>query len=56
MLMAQLKQDDLSVLADLIREGKFTSYIDRRYVLEDIQAAIRYSEEGHVRGKIAIYF
>ena len=54
-LMAQLKADDLTILADLMQTGKMTPVIDRRYSLSDIPAAIGYSEEGHVRGKIAVY-
>jgi NADPH:quinone reductase-like Zn-dependent oxidoreductase len=54
-LMARLKADDLATLADLMQSGKVTPVIDRRYSLSDIPAAIGYSEEGHVRGKIAVY-
>ena len=36
--------------------GITMSHLDRRYTLEDVLTAIRYLEEGHVRGNIAIYF
>ena len=33
---------------------KPTPVIDRRYPLSEVPAAIRYSEEGHARGKIVV--
>ena len=54
MLLAQMRQDDLATLGDLMRSGKMTPVIDRRYSLSEVPAAIQYSEEGHARGKIII--
>lgn len=54
LLLASMKQDDLTVLSDLMAAGKVTPVIDRHYALEDASEAIRYSEEGHARGKITI--
>ena len=54
MILARLHQDDLAVLGDLMQAGKVTPVIDRRYSLSEVPAAIRYSEEGHARGKIVI--
>ena len=54
MILAQLRKDDLTILADLMRAGKMTPVIDRRYRLSEVPEAIRYSEEGHARGKIII--
>ena len=54
MILAQMRQDDLATLGDLMRTGKMTPVIDRRYGLSEVPAAIRYSEEGHARGKIVI--
>lgn len=54
MMIARLQQDDLGVLADLMRDGSMTPVIDRSYTLEQVPAAIRYSEAGHARGKIVI--
>jgi NADPH:quinone reductase-like Zn-dependent oxidoreductase len=34
--------------------GKVTPVIDRRYSLSEIPEALRYLEEGHARGKVAI--
>jgi NADPH:quinone reductase-like Zn-dependent oxidoreductase len=41
-------------LAELMAAGEVTPVIDRRYRLNEVPAAIRYSEEGHARGKIII--
>ncbi len=54
LLLAKLDKDDLAILGDLMQEGKVTPVIDRRYRLHEVPAAIRYSEEGHARGKIII--
>jgi NADPH:quinone reductase-like Zn-dependent oxidoreductase len=53
-LLAHLKQEDLETLADLMRAGQLTPIIDRTYRLAEVPEAIRYSEEGHARGKIII--
>jgi NADPH:quinone reductase-like Zn-dependent oxidoreductase len=34
--------------------GKLNPVIDRRYTLEQVPDAIRYLEEGHVKGKLII--
>ena len=54
MILAKLRKDDLAILGDLMQAGKVTPVIDRRYPLSEVAAAIRYSEEGHARGKIVI--
>jgi NADPH:quinone reductase-like Zn-dependent oxidoreductase len=54
MMLARMDKDDLAVLADLMQAGKVTPVIDRRFPLNEVPAAIRYSEEGHARGKIII--
>ncbi len=54
MLLAVLRKDDLAIVGDLMQSGKVTPVIDRHYRLSEIPAAIRYSEEGHARGKIVI--
>ena len=54
LLLAKMNKDDLTILGDLMQEGKVTAVIDRRYRLSEVPAAIRYSEEGHARGKIII--
>jgi NADPH:quinone reductase-like Zn-dependent oxidoreductase len=54
LFLARMDKDDLSILGDLVEAGKVTAVIDRRYRLSEVSAAIRYSEEGHARGKIVI--
>ena len=55
-LLARLSQDDLADLAAMAASGAVTPVIDRRYSLQEVPAAIRYSEEGRARGKILIEF
>src|SRR2546422_2356566 len=52
--LAELNQEDLAIIRDLMQAGKVTPVIDRRYKLSEVPAAIRYLEEGHARGKVVI--
>jgi len=52
--MAKIDKKDLLVLKDLLEAGAIVPVIDRRYPLDDVAEALRYSEEGHARGKIVI--
>jgi NADPH:quinone reductase-like Zn-dependent oxidoreductase len=52
--LAQLTQQDLSDVGDLMHAGKVTPVIDRSYQLSEVPAAIRYLEQGHARGKVVI--
>ncbi len=54
LMLANLTPEDLQLLADLAREGKVTSVIDRRYPLSQTAQAIAYLEEGRARGKVII--
>ncbi|WP_181776576.1 NAD(P)-dependent alcohol dehydrogenase [Amycolatopsis pittospori] len=45
---------DLETLRALIEEGELTPVIDRTYSLADVPEAIRYTGEGHTRGKVVI--
>lgn len=54
MLLAKLNREDLTVLADLMRSGKVTPVIDRRYSLSQVPEAIAYLETGRARGKVVI--
>lgn len=54
MMLAELNQKDLTILADLVQAGKVTPVIDRRYKLSEVPEALRYLEEGHARGKVVI--
>jgi NADPH:quinone reductase-like Zn-dependent oxidoreductase len=52
--LARLNQKDLTAMSDLIRDGKVTPVIDRRYPLRAAPAAVAYVEEGRARGKVII--
>jgi len=54
LFMADLKQEDLATLGDLMQSGKLTPVIDRRYSFRELPEAVRYLEEGHARGKVVI--
>jgi NADPH:quinone reductase-like Zn-dependent oxidoreductase len=45
---------DLLVLAQLIESGQVTPVIDKTYPLSQAPDAIRYMQQGHVRGKVVI--
>ncbi len=53
-LFAELSPADLEVLGKLMRDGKVTPVIDRRYSLAETPEAIRYLETGRARGKVII--
>ena len=52
--IAKLTKDDLNVLHELMLSGKVSPVIDRTYKIGETQAAVRYLEEGHARGKVVI--
>ena len=54
MFLAELNKKDLTVLRDLMQDGKVTPLIDRRYRLREVPEAIRYLEQGHARGKVVV--
>ncbi|MEU4223271.1 NAD(P)-dependent alcohol dehydrogenase [Nonomuraea sp. NPDC026600] len=47
-------RQNLMTLARFIEDGKITPVIDRSYPFEEIPAAVKYQEEGHVPGKVVI--
>jgi NADPH:quinone reductase-like Zn-dependent oxidoreductase len=47
-------QKDLVFIKELLEAGKVVPMIDRRYPLSETAEALRYLEEGHVRGKVVI--
>jgi NADPH:quinone reductase-like Zn-dependent oxidoreductase len=53
-LFAGLNKEDLALLADLMQTGEMTAVLDQTFPLTEVPDAIRYSEEGHARGKIII--
>jgi NADPH:quinone reductase-like Zn-dependent oxidoreductase len=53
-LISTERQQDLLTLKDQIEESKLSPVIERTYPLGEVPEAIRYLEEGHVRGKVVI--
>ncbi|HEX4066227.1 MAG TPA: NAD(P)-dependent alcohol dehydrogenase [Acidobacteriaceae bacterium] len=53
-LLAKAKAADLELIGNLMEIGQVRPVIDRCYPLSEVEAAIRYSEAGHVRGKLVI--
>lgn len=53
-LTAKPNQADLAILKDLLAAGKIVPWIDRRYNLSEVPAAIRHLEQRQVVGKVAI--
>ncbi|WKJ90773.1 NAD(P)-dependent alcohol dehydrogenase [Methylomonas montana] len=47
-------QKDLLFMKALLESGKIKPIIDRHYPLSEVSKAIRYVEEGHAKGKVAI--
>jgi NADPH:quinone reductase-like Zn-dependent oxidoreductase len=45
---------DLQRVKELIEAGQLAPVIDRTYSLSEVPEAIRYLEEGHARGKVAV--
>jgi NADPH:quinone reductase-like Zn-dependent oxidoreductase len=54
MFIAKRGKEDLTVMHELMKSGKVTPVIDKRYRLSEVPEAIRYLEEGHARGKVVI--
>jgi len=52
--VAHSNKEDLAILKDLLDAGKVKPVIDRSYPLSEVPKALRYLEEGHAKGKIAI--
>ena len=56
MMLADMDSKDLAVLSDLMKDGKVTPVVDRRYRLSEVAEAMGYLEQGHARGKVVITF
>ena len=54
MVLAKPSKKDLTVMQELMKAGKVTPVIDKRYRMSDVPEAIRYLEEGHARGKVVV--
>jgi NADPH2:quinone reductase len=53
-LISKASNEDLTLFAKLIDEGKVKSVIDKRYSLDETAKAHRYYEKGHTAGKVVI--
>lgn len=53
-MLAEINQEDLEVLADLMASGQLTSSISERYPLADVATALELSATRRARGKIVI--
>ena len=53
-LAVRLGVRHLDPLVELIRAGKITTVIDRRFTLSEVPEALRYLGEGHAKGKVVI--
>jgi NADPH:quinone reductase-like Zn-dependent oxidoreductase len=53
-LASKTNQTDLITLREFMIAGKIAPYIDQRYNLSEVPAAIRYLEQRQVLGKVAI--
>jgi NADPH:quinone reductase-like Zn-dependent oxidoreductase len=56
MFIARSSKEDLTIMHELMKAGKVTPVIDKRYRLSEVPEAIRYLEQGHARGKVVIIF
>ena len=54
LLAVRLGVQHLDPLVELIRAGKITTVIDRRFALSEVPAALRYLGEGHAKGKVIV--
>ena len=54
LIIARFNPADMATLADLLWAGELAPVLDQHYPLSDVADAIRYSEEGHARGKIIV--
>jgi NADPH:quinone reductase-like Zn-dependent oxidoreductase len=54
MVPAKPSKEDLTIMHELMKSGKVTPVIDKRYKLSEVPEAIRYLEKGRARGKVVI--
>src|SRR5437763_856165 len=54
MMLAEIRQGDLTKMSELMQAGKVTPVNDRTYPLSQIREAMKYLEAGHARGKVIL--
>ena len=52
--MTTFNKTDLMFLRDLMAEGKVTPVVEKTYPVRETAEAVRYLQQGHVRGKLVI--
>ncbi len=52
--VSSINVTDLEELARMADAGRLTAAVDRTFALDEVPAAIRYLQDGHVRGKVVI--
>jgi NADPH:quinone reductase-like Zn-dependent oxidoreductase len=52
--MSRVTKEDLTVLRDMLEEGKLNPVVERRYDLGDTADALRHMGEGHAQGKLVV--
>ena len=53
-MMANINQEDLGAMKELLASGKVKPVIDKRYSLNKTADALRYLGKGHAQGKVVI--
>ncbi|HKE33442.1 MAG TPA: NAD(P)-dependent alcohol dehydrogenase [Candidatus Angelobacter sp.] len=56
MFVTKESKENLTMMGELMEQGKVRPVIDRCYILSEVPEAIRYLEEGHARGKVVVTF
>jgi NADPH:quinone reductase-like Zn-dependent oxidoreductase len=54
MMLAEIRQEDLTIMRDLMEAGKVTPIVDKTYPLSQVREAMKYLEAGHARGKVIL--
>jgi NADPH:quinone reductase-like Zn-dependent oxidoreductase len=54
LFIASLKKADMTVLSELLEDGRVVPVIDRRYDLDGVPEALQYIEHGHARATVAV--
>ena len=52
--ICKITKEDLAVMQELLDSGKVKTVIDRTFELTQVDDALRYTGEGHARGKVVI--
>ena len=49
-----MNRPDINELLRLVKAGKLTPHIDRRYPLDEVVQALRFIDDGKARGKVLV--